>query len=79
MFYIVDQDTSVSSSERVVLKNTKVFVVYVVGVGFPYVLCCRMDERWPKPVMVPRLMIVMVPKVSRYDVVLVIRLMSVVL
>lgn len=45
MFYFIDQDTSISSSERVVHKNTKVFSVLVVGVGFPYVLCCRMDGR----------------------------------
>ena len=64
------QDKGNSSSERVVLKNTKVFSVLMCGVGVQYVLCCRMDGKLLKVVYQP--MIVLVLRVLRYVIVVVI-------
>ena len=41
---LFEQDKGNSSSEKVVLKNTKVFSVLMCDVGVKYVLCCRLME-----------------------------------
>ena len=64
------QDKGISSSEKVVLKNTKVFSVLMCDVGVQYVLCCRMDGKLWKEVHQP--MIALVPRVLRYVIVVVI-------
>ena len=66
---VIYQDKDVSSSERVILKNTKVYILLLYCVRFQHVLCCRMDGKLRKEVHQP--MIALVPRVLRYVMVMV--------
>ena len=69
VFNVLYQDKDVSSSERVILKNTKVYILLLYCVSFQHVLCCRMDGKLPITLEGQQLMIVRVLRVLRYVVV----------